>query len=918
LARHLILKHTIRCLNFKEIKKKLKTKLVATLLLLVFAVSTISAASMMNTMVQGQAVISGTMKTYPIADCIPNPIGLGESTLIKMGISQQAPSASYGWSGITVTITKPDGTTETLGPFTTDSTGSTYTRYTPTQVGNYTVTTNFPNNTYPITLADSERGQTIMAGTILLASSISTTLVVTAEPTQQAYPAQPLPTEYWTRPIDSQLRSWSTVAGNWYQRPDNSFFTDQAYAPDSAHVLWSMPYTQGGITGGEFGPDQIPAAMFAGDPYEGRFANSVVLNGVLYYNTAPSGTYAQVGINGIQAVDLHTGQKLWFLNGTLLSFGQSMFFGSYNANGVFSYLWSVNGANYTAYSPYDGSWQFMFYNVPSGIRTFGPNGEILIWQIDLTNGWMALWNSTLAGQQNDVIGQPSYGSWSFGVLGLTNNTVVPPAVDRSSLPAVTNQVGQQVSQGNQAQRVRYLDGALANDYSWNVTIPKGLTVYYSRITGNAIKVYYGDRIVGLFANTTYVRVWALDISSITTTRTAAVNTQTLSKIFDKSWTPPSEWFDGANTLHYTGATNYVSDPVYGNGVIAIWDKELRTHYGFSVVDGSYLWATQPENYLDEYGWGNAEHTWYFAYGHLYSTGIAGILYAYNLGTGKTDWTYTLSDPYGEPITGENWWGWIAMIGDGKVYIGTLEHSANNPFPRGGPFACVNATDGSELWRVNGMFRETRWGGNPVIGDGIIASFDTYDEQIYAIGKGPSQVTANAPDVQVDFGKAVLIKGTVMDVSPGTQSAALKLRFPSGVPAVSDASQSAWMLYVYKQFANPGNATGVPLTVSVLDANGNYRTIGTTTSDSTGAYSFSWVPDIPGKYTVYVTFAGTGSYWGSTAENSFVVGEQAAATAAPTAPPANAADLYLLPGIIAIIVAIIVVGAVIILALRKRP
>ena len=35
-----------------------------------------------------------------------------------------------------------------------------------------------------------------------------------------------------------------------------------------------------------------------------------------------------------------------------------------------------------------------------------------------------------------------------------------------------------------------------------------------------------------------------------------------------------------------------------------WDKELTTHYGFSLVDGSYLWATEPENYLDLYGSGN--------------------------------------------------------------------------------------------------------------------------------------------------------------------------------------------------------------------------------------------------------------------------------------------------------------------------
>jgi hypothetical protein len=856
------------------------------------------------------------MKTYAISDAIPNPIGLGQSTLLKCGISQAAPSASYGWTGITITVVSPSGKTEVLGPFTTDSTGSTYTRYTPTEVGTYTLTTTVPNQTFPITFSDSERGVTIQAGTVLIGSTKNSTLTVLAENPQQTYPGHALPSEYWSRPVDPQLREWNAVTGNWLQRPDNSIALYQADSPETAHVLWAKTYCSGGLAGGLFsGEEQIPAAYYAGDAYEGKFSNSVIINGVLYYNTAPSGTYAQVGINGIQAVDLRTGEKLWFLNGTLLSFGQTMFFPSYNVNGVFSYLWSVNGANYTAYSPYDGSWQFMFYNVPSGIRTFGPNGEILIYQIDLTNGWIALWNSTLAGQQNDVIGQPSYGSWSFGVLGLTNTSV--PGGDAISNPASTNQIGQQTNTGNQALRQRYLNGALDKCYSWNVTIPKGLTTYYSRITGNAIKIYQGDRIVGLFANTTLVRTWALDISSITATRNASINTQTLPKLFDKTWTPPAEWNEGSNTLHYTGATNYVNDPTYGAGVIAIWDKELTTHYGFSVVDGSYLWATNSENYLDMYGWGNAEHTWYFAYGKLYSVGIAGILYAYDLGTGKTAWTYNLTDPYGEPVTGENWWGWIDLIADGKIYIGTLEHSANNPIPRGGPFACVNATDGSEIWRVNGMFRETRWGGNPIMGDNIIASLDTYDNRIYAIGKGPTMVTTTAPDVSVEFGKSVVIKGTVTDISAGTQDPAIALRFPHGVPAVSDADQSAWMLYVYKQFEHPDNATGVPLTISVLDANGNYRPIGQTTSDANGGYSFTWQPDIAGKYTVYVTFAGSKAYWGSIGENSFFVEEQTA-TPQPTETPPNAADLYLLPGIIGIIIAIVVVGLVIILVLRKRP
>jgi hypothetical protein len=281
-----------------------------------------------------------------------------------------------------------------------------------------------------------------------------------------------------------------------------------------------------------------------------------------------------------------------------------------------------------------------------------------------------------------------------------------------------------------------------------------------------------------------VRVWALPITGITATRNASINTQSVSTIFDKTWNPPSEWLEGSNTIHFAGASSYVTDPTYGNGVVAVWSKELRTHYGFSIVDGSYLWATERENYLDMYGWGNAEHTGTLHTANYTLVGLADILYAYDLSNGHVAWTYNLTDAYSEPVTGENWWGWIDLIAAGKIYIGTVEHSANNPMPRGAPFACVNATDGSEIFRINGLMRETRWGGNPVMGDGIIAGFDTYDLQIYAMGKGPSAITVAAGPKVTTAGSSIIIDGTVMDNSPGLKTTAMQLRFPNGVAAVS--------------------------------------------------------------------------------------------------------------------------------------
>jgi len=216
-----------------------------------------------------------------------------------------------------------------------------------------------------------------------------------------------------------------------------------------------------------------------------------------------------------------------------------------------------------------------------------------------------------------------------------------------------------------------------------------------------------------------------------------------------------------------------------------------------------------------------------------------------------------------------------------------------------------------------LFRQTHWGGLAIIGDSIIATQDTYDQRVYAIGKGPSSTTvAAAPKVSV-HGDSTLVEGMVTDISPGTEEYGLRARFPDGVPAVSDANMSDWMLYVYKQFARPDDVIGVEVVVSVLDPNNNVYEVGRTTSDASGFYSCEFTPEVPGKYTVIASFAGSEAYYGSFAETAVSVKEAPTATPEPTPTPASASELYLVPGIAGIIVAIAVVGALIMLMLRKR-
>jgi len=77
----------------------------------------------------------------------PNPVGVGQQAIITGWVNPAPPTATTDggdrWQGLTVTIVRPDGTQETLGPFRSNSTGAVYLFYTPTQCGMYSLTFRF-------------------------------------------------------------------------------------------------------------------------------------------------------------------------------------------------------------------------------------------------------------------------------------------------------------------------------------------------------------------------------------------------------------------------------------------------------------------------------------------------------------------------------------------------------------------------------------------------------------------------------------------------------------------------------------------------------------------------------------------------------------------------------------------------------
>jgi len=820
-----------------------------------------------------------SIRSYPFVDAIPNPVGIGQRVLINYGALNYLNSENDGWN-VTITITKPNGDIETLTPPKTWSTGTAGITYVPDQIGTYYLQTNFPQQWYNYTSSGFGGGQTKVSNLYLASQSEKLALVVQQDPIP-SYPWQPLPTEYWTRPADSQLTDWYTIMGSWVATPQN-LFAPYNDGPESAHILWSQPV--GDMMGGLAGGDTGNHGYENGDAYEGKWSGSIIIGGVLYYNKYISGNPQQA----VVAINLHTGKQLWektFLSNQRLSFGQTLYWDSRGNRAAFSYLWVSSGggfsfvggqfvilpATWSAFDALTGNWQFNMTSVPSGTRYYGDNGEILQYSMvnygNATNRNYRLlqWNSSWV-VTNGKTGMSE--SWGSQVLGVTYN-------------------------------------ATSRGYDKNVSIP-ALNAAGATLPGSTSTVFVGDKMIGSRVTATQVNLWAISLQP--------ANMGTL--LYNTTWTPPAEWVQGNISVGgmQGGFVSWSKESQLG----VIWTRENRLQYGFDLTTGKYIWTTEvTQNFQD--AWSDspgAERL--IAYGHLISASLGGTVYAYNVTTGKLDWTYNATDAYHESYLGNNWWLVPVCATDGKIYIGHEEHSALDPKPRGAPFFCLNATTGELIWRIDGAFRQTRWGGRGIIGDSIIATMDTYDQQVYAIGKGPSSTTVTAPDIAAPFGTPVVIKGTVLDVSPGTQTDEMKLRFTNGVPAVADESMSDWMLHVYKQFQRPTDAKGVKISIDAVDPNNKYIHIGDTEADSTGVFSYMFTPADSGKYTVFATFSGSAAYYPSFAQTALGVMEKPEAPAVVEPAPASIVEQYFVPAVAGIIIAVIAVGALLaILTLRKR-
>ena len=775
--------------------------------------------------------------TYPKIHVAPALVGVNENVEIVGLMDWALPGADYlntiRFKNIKITITKPDNTTYVKKwAYAPDSGGSVFFLYKPDQVGVYNVLFENDKTVYTWTPADTPGAVAASQNDTWLAGNATTTFTVQKDPVSNPL-VVPLPTEYWTRPIEGQNFLWNNVASNWLNVGVDDRWQKDGSAPKTPHIMWTRVNEFGGMVGGETIPD---ATFYSGFSYETRFGGPIVISGILYYQQALG--HAGSG-GGYVAVDLRTGEEIWRRDDISPNKAQLFDFQSPNQHGTVGGI--LYDSQWRAYDALTGKGIFNLTGVPNGFEIYDTrervdivaeattsmpvtrSGDIIRYVLNYNvtkhTGWLGVWSLAKA----VGVVSPLYGAEGWRPNGQSINASAAYLYNMTTLPDLN---------GNQAPTI--------------------------------IGIIPGDIIIGRSS----------DVSLTSLPRATPPNPWTMWAISDKPenrgtllWIRNYTTLEGNLTIMLG---HQPLDPV--NRVWLMTEFETGRRYGYSIDNGDLLWGPIGEQRGIQF---YSDRSGFPAYGILYLGGYGGEIFAYSTLNGTLLWKFngTSTTEYGTGIP----WGLqplhISAVADGVVYAFAGEHSPNTPLYKGNRNFAIDAFTGEVIWSMFG------WSASglgtslaPIaIADGFLVYSNAYDGQIYSIGKGPSTTTVTvAPKISVQ-GSSVLIEGKVTDTAAGTKQKEQAARFPDGVPAVSDVSMSEWMKYVYMQFANPGNATGVPVSLVAISSSGQVTDIGQVTSDSLGLYAINWkVPDAQDVYKIYANFGGTNSYFGSEAETALTV------------------------------------------------
>jgi hypothetical protein len=794
----------------------------------------------------------------------PRVVGLGQAVLVNAWLCPATQNVR-SVRGFIFTFTKPDGTTIS---FTTDSenaTAATWFEWSADQIGEWKVKVEFPG-----TYFNGSTNEATQSAYYQPSSAPEETFTVQQE-YNPSWPPAALPTDYWTRPVDFIHREWWSILGNypangydgtkdpgWNTRyPDTNplwssqyGFTPWVPAPESSHIVWNEINSPAGVVGGQVGS--------GGNTIGSDLSTSPLLCNLIYagrgYRTVVKPQLALVNGTYMQQ-PMNTWQCFDLRTGKvfweIVGYTQLPTFIEYSTSVTTA---AISAGAVTGYLVYLSASRLIKYNPVTGAV--------------VVNASVGDTNMTSAGtyyKNQYVLSIQTLGSGATATYRLINWTIA----GTSSTATFASRVVSNVS---------YARNALPSVIDWS-------SGYGAAVSGNTVaNVYIGVNVTGY-----------------------------------NLWTGETLWTTYIDQASLFSGSCTVAD----HGKVAFSLSRLGDSYGcymaYDLATGRLAWKSETM----PYPWSSTGFGAYgvaSAYGLIIHPGYAGIT-AINWTNGKIAWNYHKYSPapFESPYTDENGTEAFSFnsglrIADGIVYGYNCEHTTTWPRTRGWSIIAVNMTTGNEVWSI-GMPGNAAFGNNPDIG-GIADGYLTMETDLgyfTVFGKGKSATTVTAPDVVMPKGNGIVIKGSVLDLSPAQPN----------TPCVSKESMTLQMEYLHLQTSISGlwgNETviGIPVVLTAIGSDGTVYELGSTTTDGyTGVFSLTWTPPVEGDYKIIASFAGDESYGSSMSTTALSVG----AATAPIQFPNQVIPTDYTPTIIyaaiAIIIAVAIAVAINILVLRKR-
>lgn len=640
-----------------------KNRVVTIAIVLVLAISMIATIS-----IASAHTPAWSFDTYAFIVVSPNPIGVGQAANVNFWLGSPPPTASaqYGdrWTNLTVKVTHPDGTIETLGPFTSDATGGAVTRYTPTVAGNYSFQCIFGGETLKgLNAAPGTTTTTAYLGDYYKPSQSAVCVLQVQQESIGYASLNSLPTEYWSRPIYAENTNWYSIAGNWLGTGVSTFantgmfnangnYNPWTTAPNTSHLIWTKPEAFGGTIGGAYGGDET-GNYYSTSQYEPKFA-PIILNGVLYYTTYPgSSTYPA----GWTAVNLKTGATLWTKNTTAtLRCGQIINMITPNQYGGLAYLWATGaipgvvstGTTYSMYDAMTGNYILSVVNATSLSAIMSDdNGDLIGYYVNATGTARSLtmWNSTRCIN----IGQG--GSYYGGGTAPADNWMWRPATG-SVIP-------------------------FAAGIQWSAPIATTLDNNAIALGISAISDNYMLLTQSSSAGSSYFQAgWIIEAGY------SAVDGS-------KLWGP-------VNRTEVVNSRVLLGSTIAGSGIWVELDSSALTATGYSLATGNKAWGPIQLPNVSPYA--SLGENYVVANGTLYLWTYGGDVYAITMTSGAIQWEYhTPPAGYESPYGRNSLWTFsVGTVADGKLYI-PEGHMYSPPLYHNAHQLCLNTTDGSLVW-----------------------------------------------------------------------------------------------------------------------------------------------------------------------------------------------------------------------------